>query len=145
MRNGEGARDSSRIRVLRMYQPGLSDVGQRIRVGLRLPGPWCLAWYPAHQSQLSVPELCVGLGGWGLKACLAAGAHYQTTGKCQRLPGHLSLSAWLPAAFCLPQKACRRLQWGPGPGQEGQAEGCLAFVYSHLIFGSCASDELPGV
>ena len=36
-------------------------------------------------------------------ACLAAGAH-QTTGKCQCLPGHLSPSAWLLSAFCLPQK-----------------------------------------
>lgn len=36
-------------------------------------------------------------------ACLAAGTH-QTTGKCQCLPGHLSPSAWLPSAFCLPQK-----------------------------------------
>lgn len=36
-------------------------------------------------------------------ACLAADA-YQTTGKCQCLPGHLSPSAWLLSAFCLPQK-----------------------------------------
>lgn len=42
------------------------------------------------------------VGGVG-EACLAADAHH-TAGKCQCLPGHLSPSAWLPAAFCSLQK-----------------------------------------
>lgn len=61
-----------------------------------------------------------GIGGLGVGACLAADA-YQTTGKCQRLPGHLSPSAWLLAAFCLPQKACSVCSEAAEPGQEGQA------------------------
>ena len=144
MKNGEGAQDSSAMGSSGMYQPGLSDVGRRIRVGeAGFPDPWCLAWYPCPSEPAPRPRAVCGIEGLGVGACLAADA-YQTTGKCQCLPGHLSPSAWLPAAFCLPQKACSVCSEAAEPGQEGQAEVRLAFVYSHLIFGSCASDELPG-
>lgn len=33
---------------------------------------------------------------------------------------------------------------GTEPGREGQARSHLAFVYSHLVPGSCAPRELPG-
>ena len=144
MKNGEGAWDSSGVGPARMYQPGLSNVGRWIRVGeASSPEPRCLAWCPCPSEPAPCPRAVCGIGGLGVGASLAAGA-YQTTGKCQRLPGHLSPSAWLPAAFCLPQKACSVCSEAAEPGQEGQAEARLAFVYSHLIFGSCASDELPG-
>lgn len=66
MKNGEGARDSSGVGPAGMYQPGLSNVGRRIRVGeATSPEPRCLAWCPCP-SEPRVPELCVGLGGWGL-------------------------------------------------------------------------------
>lgn len=52
--------------------PGCTNQGFQMWVGgsewekpaSRSPGVW--PGIPAHQSQLRVPELCVGLGGWGL-------------------------------------------------------------------------------
>ena len=127
----------------RAHLAGLADVG--VRAGeAGSPEPQRVAWpgVCVPQSPHCTPELCVGLGaGEGLFGSRRLSDNWKVPVLARpSVPVRLAPGRLLPT----PEGPQSSAGEAAETGREGQAEAHLAFVYSHLIFGSCALDDLPG-